>query len=209
MRKLFLLLAVLALAGCVSSEVDPRCRIEAPGNYRARRARHVNGSKLWSAYFETMAPRSGGTVEPWIDFRLAFDRDVLERSEILEYEDGDYEAGSIDVEFIASNRRNGASLYRREKNVPLPEFAFVDSQAKTREQIQKAVFEQTEDKIFPYLDRWVNVAAVRAMGLERGAPGEAFIPILEEQANDSWAEDLASEAQLALRQIRGETTGSN
>jgi hypothetical protein len=91
----------------------------------------------------------------------------------------------------------------------LPDFAFVDSRAKTREQIQNAVFAQTEDKIFPYLDRWVNVAAVRAMALESGAIAESLVPILEEQAKDPWAEDLASEAQLALRQIRGETTGSN
>ncbi|MGH9390284.1 MAG: hypothetical protein ACRD1Z_11770 [Vicinamibacteria bacterium] len=63
-----------------------------PDPYRARVARHVNGSKLWRAYFETMAPSSGGATEPWIEFRLVFDREILNRVEIFEYEEGDYDS---------------------------------------------------------------------------------------------------------------------
>ncbi len=40
------------------------------------------------------------------------------------------------------------------------------------------------------------------MGQE-GTNGSAFVPILEAQAEDPWAEDLSSEAKHALRKIRG------
>lgn len=210
MRKLlFAFPFLIGLLGCVSSKVDPRCRIEAPDPYRGRVAQHVNGSKLWRAYFETMAPSAGGPKEPWIDFRLAFDREILNRVEILEYEEGDYEAGTVNVKLSIANRQRGTTLHEQEEALSLPEFAFVAGSATSRDQIQKAVFQQTEDRIFPYLDRWVNLAAIRAMGEERGARGEAFVAILEEQAQDPWAEDLSNEAQYALRAIRGESAGGN
>jgi hypothetical protein len=210
MRKLlFALPLLIGLLGCISSEVDPRCRIEAPDPYRGRVAQHVNGSKLWRAYFETLAPSSSGPTEPWIDFRLVFDREILNRVEILEYEEGDYEAGTVNVEFSIVNPQRGTTLHEQEEALSLPEFAFVEGSATTREQIQKAVFQQTEERIFPYLDRWVNLAALRAISEERGASGEAFVPILEEQVKDPWAEELSEEARLALKAIRGEVAGGN
>jgi len=55
MRKLLSAVPLLiGLLGCVSSEVDPRCGIEAPDPYRARVARQVNGSKLWRASYCTL-----------------------------------------------------------------------------------------------------------------------------------------------------------
>jgi hypothetical protein len=113
MRKFLVAFPLLiGLLGCVSSEVDPRCRIEAPDPYRARVARHVNGSKLWRAYFETMAPSSRGPTEPWIEFRLVFDRQILNRVEIFEYEEGDYDSGTVHVEFSIVNRLRGKTLHR-------------------------------------------------------------------------------------------------
>jgi hypothetical protein len=50
------------------------------------------------------------------------------------------------------------------------------------------------------IDRWVNIAAIRAMGEERNT---AFIPALEVEAENQYAEDLMSEAQYAIKKIQG------
>ena len=72
----------------------------------------------------------------------------------------------------------------------------------TREEVQAAAFKATESRIFPFLDRWINIAAIRAMGHE-GRLGTPFLPILEEQAQDPWSDQLLSEARGALQKIRG------
>ena len=80
-------------------------------------------------------------------------------------------------------------------------FGMFDENA-TREDIQNAAFAEAEDDVFPYLDRWVNLGALRAMA-QLGAGGEALAPVLEAQIDDPWAEDLAYEAKHALSKIRG------
>jgi hypothetical protein len=70
----------------------------------------------------------------------------------------------------------------------------------TREEIQEAAFKDTEGDVFPFIDRWINLAAIRAMGEERNT---AFIPALEVEAQNQYAEDLMSEAQYAIDKING------
>ena len=54
---------LITTAACVSSEVDPRCTINAPNSrYRAKLAQTVNGSDLWQTYFDLMLPVKEGAT---------------------------------------------------------------------------------------------------------------------------------------------------
>jgi len=98
---------------------------------------------------------------------------------------------------------NRAVLYEREESVNLDEFMIgVFDGSETREEIQELAFEATESRVLPYLDRWINIAAIRAMGESEGQ-GTAFVPVLEEQAQNPWSEQLMGEALQALKRIRG------
>jgi hypothetical protein len=182
-------------AACVSSEVDPRCSINAPNaRYRAKLARSVNGSKLWQTYFDLMMPVKEG-ANPIIEVYLNFNRDIT-----MKTNDGDYDPGTVEIIFSVTNLMTGAILYEDNRDAQLDAFIFgrFDADA-TREEIQEAAFKDTEEDVFPYIDRWINIAAIRAMGEERKT---AFLPALEEEAQNQWAEDLMSEARWAIEKIQ-------
>lgn len=190
-------LLTIGLVGCVSSAVDPRCTIHAPNDdYRGRLAKAVNGSKLWQAYFDHVSPDKA-SAEPLVEVDLQMDRKVTGGGS-----GGDYDPGEVRIRFTVTNLRNGAMLYKEEKKAQLDSVIFgrFDENA-TREDIQNAAFAEAEDDVFPFISRWVDIAAIRAMG-QLSWNGEALVPILEEQVENPWAEDLSSEAKRALRAIR-------
>ena len=199
LERALLVLALLpmTLSACASREVDPRSVIHAPNEeYVGRVAQSINGSKFWQAYFAHLAP-DPATARPLIAVNLAMERDSTPTH------DGDYDPGTVEIHFSVTNLRNGAQLYRHEASTRLDDVIYgLFEENATREDIQKAAFEEAEDDVFPYIHRWVNIAAVRAIG-ELGAHGRSFTPMLEEQSEDPWAEDLASEARLALKAIHG------
>jgi hypothetical protein len=196
--SLFIVAVGSLLFGCASSAVDPRTTIEAPNEeYRGRLAQAVNGSKLWKAYLEFRDP-GGAMGKPLIAVRLNMERHVTRRST-----GGDYDPGEVRIRFSVSETRSRAVLYQEDKRKRLDDviFGLFDENA-TREEIQRVAFEEAEGDVFPYLDRWLNVAALRAIA-QTGRAGDSFVPILEAQADDPWAEDLSTEAKHALRAIRG------
>lgn len=203
MSKKTLLLTSLLLApgilACTSRAVDPRCEIHAPNQkYVGRLAQSINGSDLWQAYFDHVAPDES-IARPLIAVNLEMERKITRPGG-----DGDYDPGKVRIRFRVTNRQNRAVLYTEDKSAELEPFmiGLFDENA-TREEIQNIAFEAAEDDVFPYLDRWLNIAALRAMA-QLGPQGQALVPVLEAQAEDPWAEDLASEANHALAAIRGE-----
>ena len=194
-RRWSLVLLLVVSFGCISSEVDPRCTISSPPEYRGTVAQCVNASQFWQAYFDELESSSPG--QPLIDFRLDMDREVTGRSR------GDYDPGTVTVRFSVTDLRNRRRFYEREAEVRLDDIIFGNfSGDATREDIQQKAFEATEKKIYPHLEIWVNIAALRAMGQQKSAAA-AFIPILEEAANNPWGEDIPDEANTALGRLRG------
>ena len=94
-------------------------------------------------------------------------------------------------------------IYERDAEVRLDDIIFgTFGPDATREEIQQKAFEATEKKIYPHLEIWVNIAALRAMGQQKSSAA-AFIPVLEEAANNPWGEDIPDEANTALSRLRG------
>lgn len=183
--------------GCISSEVDPRCTITCPAEYQPTVAQCVNASEFWQAYFDEIEKTTAG---PLIDFKLEMEREVTGKSR------GDYAPGWVNVRLSVKNLRNRRLIYEREAEVRLDDVIFVRFSADaTREEIQRKAFEATEKKIFPHLEIWVNVAALRAMGQER-ASAEAFVPLLQEAAANPWGEDIPDAASTALNRLQAATT---
>lgn len=181
--------------GCISSEVDPRCTITSPPEYRGTVAQCVNASQFWQSYFDVLGASSPG--QPLMDFRLDMDREVTGRSR------GDYDPGNVTVRLAVTDLRNRRRIYEREAEVRLDDVIFGHFAADaTRDDIQRKAFEATEKKIYPHLEIWVNIAALRAMGREKSA-ADTFIPILEEAADNPWGEDIPDEANTALGRLRG------
>ena len=190
-----LLLFVIASLGCVSSEVDPRCTITSPREYRDTVAQCINASPFWQAYFDELESTSRG--QPLVDFKLDMEREVSGRSQ------GDYDPGWVTVRLAVTNLQNHRRVYERDAEVRLDDMISGNFAADaTREEIQQKAFEATERKIYPHLEIWVNIAALRAMGQQKDA-ADAFIPILEEAANNPWGEDIPDEANTALGRLRG------
>jgi hypothetical protein len=53
------------------------------------------------------------------------------------------------------------------------------------------------------MDRWVNLAAIRAVGQE-GTDGRALESVLNDLMEDRWtSSDMRNEAAVALEKIRG------
>ena len=106
------------------------------------------------------------------------------------------------MDFRATSLKNGKLLYKKDMRVDLAEFmiGFFDKDA-TRPQMQEIAFKATEKKVYPYLDRWIQISAIRAMGNE-GSRGTAFRKTLNELIEDKWtAGDMRGAAEEALRQI--------
>lgn len=196
-RSATILLWSLCFA-CISSEVDPRCTIAAPDSYRDIVAQCVNASEFWQTYFDELEATSPG--KPLVAFEVRMERKVSRRSKV-----GDYDPGWVIFHFKATNLRTRRALFEKKGDVRLDDmiFGWFD-EGTTREQIQQKAFEATEERIFPHLEIWVNIAALRAMGQE-GQSGTAFVPVLEKAANNPWGEDIPDEANTALGRIRGRT----
>ena len=74
----------------------------------------------------------------------------------------------------------------------------------SREEMQEIAFRDAEKEAYPFVDRWINLAAIKAMGLE-GTSGKIFVPTLEKLLEDAWAgSDLKNASREALRRIRGQ-----
>lgn len=196
---LVVLLAVSVLGSgvsCVSSEVDPRCTVEAPNQrYQDQLAQSINRSKLWQTYFDLMMPVKEG-AEPLVSVEVEFGRNAWSQGG-----QGDYDPGEVEIYFLATNLMNGSKLWEEKRKIQLDDviFGFFDG-TETREEIQDIAFKEAEEDFFPFIDRWINLAAIRAMRQEGSS---AFVSILEEQMEDPWADDLAAEAKWALKEIRG------
>jgi hypothetical protein len=190
------LMAVALAAACASSKTDPRCSIKAPSEgYRGGVAKAINGSKLWQAYLEHISPVRD-VDQPVIGFGLTFNREITRKTN-----EGDYDPGVVHAHLTVTNLWAGSEIYSRSDNFPIKDFVFTEKSA-TREEVQRAAFAATEKTAMRYVHRWVEVAAIRAMGNE-GASGSAFISVLEEQTQDPWGDNLIGEAKLALNKIRG------
>jgi hypothetical protein len=180
-------------SGCASGELDSRCRIEA-GEHKPPIARSITKSKLWRTYFEGMTD-SGPLVEIKVD---------VERYKQTSY-GGDYDGGTVTFLFEARSLKHNRRLFDEEGKFEIDAFLIgkVDSGA-SREEVQEIAFQDAEKEAYPYLDRWVNLTAIKAMGIE-GEQGTMFVPALEQLAADDWASgDLKGEARRALKRIRGE-----
>jgi len=185
--------AVLAMGCGASSEVEPRCTIEADGRHRARLAREINGSKVWRTYFKHI-----GDGQPIVAFVLDWEHSRFRSS------GGDYDPGKVAVAFEARHIASGRTLYERQEEVDLKSFmvgAF-DRNA-TRDEIQEIAFKATEDSIYPFLAVWVDLAGIRAMGNE-GSSGDVFEDFLVGLTEDKWSNlDIRARAEEALKEIRG------
>jgi hypothetical protein len=181
--------------GCTSGKVDSRVRIDAPARHVTQIAKSVNGSKLWQAYLDHQGKAGAG---PYAEFVLE-----VEQQRFKSY-GGDYDRGKITFEFKVISLKNGRPLFEKDGEVDLDSFmlAKVDRNA-TRDQIQEIAFKATEEKVYPYMDRWVNLAAIRAVGQE-GTDGRALESVLNDLMEDRWtSSDMRNEAAVALEKIRG------
>lgn len=187
---------MLLASACVGSKTpDPRCTIEAEGVHREWIAKEVNTSKLWKAYFKARDPSNSRKL---VKFELS-----MERKRLRSF-GGDYDPGKVIVTFDVSNLENRRALYQKKTEVDLQPFmvGFFDENA-TRDEIQEVAFKATEKDIKPFLARWIDLAALRAMG-QQGSGGQVFVPLLEELLADEWTtSDLEDEAGKALSKIRG------
>lgn len=191
-----MLAMLLTWAGCgASSKADPRCRISAESPHRGEIAKSVNGSALWREYFKRTSP-TGKT--PLVEFTFTVERTTRKSH------GGDYDPGTIAVDFRAKTLDDGKLLFDKDVRVNLDEFMVgMFDKNTTREQIQEIAFKATEDRVYPYLDRWIQIAAIRAMG-NRGSRGTVFKKTLNELIGDKWTSgDMRGAAEEALKRIEG------
>jgi len=167
------------------TSIHPGSSIDSPARLRPQIAKYINRSKAWDEYFRVRHPTS-----PVAKFAL-----TLNRHETKSY-GGDYNAGSVTVRFEVTNLTNGQPLYEHSGTLKLDSFIIVSGDA-TREDIQDAAFRGTEEKFFPYLDRWVDLAAIEAMKQE-GSGGKAFVPFFTVLSEDSAELELIEKAPLAI-----------
>jgi hypothetical protein len=189
-------LTILALAtACTSTKADPRTRLSAPSpEYLMGMAKAINGSNLWEAYLDHISPVRD-VSQPVMAFKLTFEREITRRTN-----EGDYDPGIVHTHLTVTNLLMNREVYSRADKFAIKDFVFTRDAA-TREEIQRAAFEATEDTAMRYVHRWVEIAAIRAM-VQEGAGGSAFIEVLEEQTQDPWGDDLVGEAKVALNKIR-------
>jgi hypothetical protein len=193
-----LFVAALICCGCgVGSKTDPRCIVDAESPHRERIARSINGSDLWSEYLDQVAKDGKRKV-----MRFTF---TVERR-VQRVGGGDYDPGTIFVDFKATSLKNGELLYKKDVKVRLDEFIVgVFDKNASRQQIQEIAFRATEKKVYPYLDRWIQIAAINAMGNE-DVVGGRFKDTLERLIEDKWTStDMRSAARRALERIEHST----
>jgi hypothetical protein len=191
-----LFLVAAGLAACTSSTPDTRCRIDASGRHLNKIATVVNASSMMQTYFDEMESRAPG--KQLVEVTLDMGRDRYKTH------GGDYDPGDVTVTFKVTSLRGLGTLYEREEEVDLEPFMVgIFHKDSTRDDVQEIAFKATEDKIYPYLARWVDLAAIRAMGRERAA-GPSFVPMLNGLIGDSWtSQDVRKEAITAVKKIQG------
>jgi len=190
---LALVLAAALLTGCTSSKVDSRVRVVADAGHVPVISKSVNGSKLWQSYFKEMAPDKGSAV-----VQVSLD---VERKQFKSF-GGDYDPGKVVFDFRVLNLKTGKELFEKDGEVDLDSFMFTTADPDAaREKIQEIAFKATEEKVYPYMDRWINLAAIRAMG---NSDKRVFEKPLEELMGEKWTSaDMRNEAAFALEKIRG------
>jgi hypothetical protein len=126
---LLVLVAVVAGLACSpSSKADPRCKIDAEGRHFDKLSQTINGSKLWSTYFDAIDPEATRTL---VELRFLIGRG-RDRSM-----GGDYDSGRISIFFEATHLASKRTLYDREEEVDLEPFmvGFFDKDV-TRERVR-------------------------------------------------------------------------
>jgi len=188
-----LVLAAAFFTGCTSSNVDSRVRVVADTGHVPQIAKSVNGSKLWQTYFKETAAAAGSAV-----LQVSLE---VERKKFKSF-GGDYDPGKVFFDFEVLNLKTGKTLFEKDGEVDLDSFMFTTADADAaREQIQEIAFRATEEKVYPYMDRWINLAAIRAMG---NSDKRAFEKPLKELMDEQWTSaDMRNEAALAIEKIRG------
>lgn len=193
---LAVLFSGLVWVGCgPSSQIDPRCSVEADPEHYTWLVKRINRSKLWRAYLEHSDP---SRTRRLVGFRLHLSRRTGPSL------GGDYDPGTVTVKFSATDLAKGKTLFRKQKKVDLPPFqiGLFDKEA-SREEIQKIVFKETEENVYPFLGRWVEISALRAIAQE-GDLGGDLVPLLEKLLTDGWtSDDMRFEARTALGSIQG------
>ncbi len=115
-RSTTILLWSLCFA-CISSEIDPRCTINAPDSYRDIVAQCVNASEFWQTYFDELEATSPG--KPLVAFEVRMERKVSRRSKV-----GDYDPGWVIFHFKATNLRTRRALFEKKGDVRLDDMIF-------------------------------------------------------------------------------------
>jgi hypothetical protein len=188
-----LVLAAALFTGCTRSKVDSRVRVVADAGHVPQIAKSVNGSKMWQTYFKEMAPDKDSAV---VQVSLE-----VERKQFKSF-GGDYDPGKVVFDFKVLNLKTGKELFEKDGEVDLDSFMFTTADADAaREKIQEIAFKATEEKVYPYMDRWINLAAIRAMG---NSDKRVFEGPLEQLMDEKWTSaDMRNEAAFALEKIRG------
>lgn len=183
---------VIAVAGC-AGRLDSRCRVDA-GRHNSKIAKSVASSRLWDLYFEKMTDTS-----PLVELKVDVERRTKRGAS-----GGDYDPGTVTVSFEARSLRHGETLVEEEGVFDIDMFLIGRfPKDATREEIQEIAFVDAEKESYPYLDRWIQIAAIKAMGLE-GRTGSRFVPDLKKMVDDKWtSQDLRAESRKALARIDG------
>ncbi len=158
MRKTLIsvLLGMVILSwGCASSTPDPRCSIDAPEAHVGRLAKTINKSALWKEYFKEMGPEKATLLA---EFTLDFERVKLKGT------GGSYDPGFIKVYFLVTQKTYRVDLFEKEVKSDITSFIVGRNlDEMSREEVQALAFEATEKEVFPYLEQWVDIAAMNAM----------------------------------------------
>jgi hypothetical protein len=196
------LLTVLAAglvssAACTSKELDPRISLDAPYQHQDEIARFINGSDLWEAYLDYLAPDKA-VASPVVAITLTFERRITQKTNR-----GDYDPGIVNSTLELKNLVSGKPMAGSQDKFAIKDFVFVGDDDATREEIQEAAFLATERTALRFVLRSLEAAVVFGMR-EEGPAGQAFIPVLEKTAEDPLAGNMAGEARRTLRVIRGQ-----
>jgi hypothetical protein len=185
---------LLSSSACTSKELDPRINLDAPYEHQAPIAQFINGSNLWEAYLDYLSP-DGSTLV--VEIHLGFEREITRKST-----GGDYDPGVVHAKLQMKNLVSGKDILLNHDKFAIKDFVFVGDENATREEVQAAAFASTEETAMRFVFRLLELGVVYGMR-DEGPAGVAFVPSLEETAEDPWAGDMAGAAKQALRAIRG------
>jgi hypothetical protein len=129
---------------------------------------------------------------------VTFEREVTRKTNL-----GDYDPGVVHARVEMKNLVSGRTLATNVDKFAIKDFVFVGDENATRDEVQAAAFASTEDTAIRFVLRVLELGVVYGKRLE-GTNGTAFIPALEETAENQWAGDMAGEAKRTLRVIRGQ-----